>query len=175
MHTQRSPAGVHTVTCRFKYVLGANDRKMQKGSSHNVNKVLVAPRDHFLDNAGMSESDTDQETVEEGMLIEAPVTPEKSLAAQDAQVGSPISGKADGLAEGSNDGSGKANGVSEDSHEVSQKADEMADGSEQVSGMAHQSAEADAGATPTVPSTPQVLWKQTSVLSACTMLCTGTV
>ena len=169
-----SDSPTHIAMCRYKYVLGANDRKMQKGGSHTVNKVLVAPRDHFLDNAGMSESDTDQEAVEEGMLTEAPVTPEKSLAAHD--IGSPsdhIFGKAAGLADGSNDGSGEANKVAGDSQEVPQQAEGVAEGSEQSSRKAHQSAEADAGANLTVPSTPQVLQTHTSVLSACTMLCIG--
>ena len=131
---------------------------MQKGGSHTVNRVLVAPRDHFLDNAGMSESDTDQEAVEEGMLIEAPVTPEKSVAAQHVENPSDqIFGKAEGLAEGSNDGSGEADEVAGGSHEVAQKAEGVAEGSEQSSRKAHQTAEADAGATLTVPSTPQVL------------------
>ena len=49
---------------------------MQK-PSNGLAKPLVAPRDHFLDNAGLSDSDSDQEAVEEGMLIEAPVTPDK--------------------------------------------------------------------------------------------------
>lgn len=141
---------------------------MQKGGSNTVNRVLVAPRDHFLDNAGMSESDSDQEAVEEGMLIEAPVTPEKSVAGQD--VGNPsdqIFGQAEGLAEGSNDGSGEADEVAGGSREG------VAEGSEQSSRKAHQTAEADAGATLTVPSTPQVLWTHTSVHSACVMLFTG--
>ena len=63
---------------RYKYVLGANDRKMQK-ASHGTPKPLIAPRDYFLDNAGLSDSDSDHEAVEEGMLIEAPVTPEKPI------------------------------------------------------------------------------------------------
>ena len=55
---------------------------MQKSSNNNnANNVFVVPRDHFLDNAGMSESDSDLDSIEEGMLIEAPVTPEKSLPA----------------------------------------------------------------------------------------------
>ena len=60
-------------------MLGANDLKMQKSCTSNLDasKLFVAPRDHFLDNAGMSESESDSDAVEEGMLIEAPVTPEK--------------------------------------------------------------------------------------------------
>ena len=55
---------------------------MQKSSNNNnVGNVFVLPRDHFLDNAGMSESDSDLDSIEEGMLIEAPVTPEKSSPA----------------------------------------------------------------------------------------------
>lgn len=68
-------------------MLGANDRKMQKSSnsSINANKLFVAPRDHFLDNAGMSDSESDLDVIEEGMLIEAPVTPEKSLPASGSE------------------------------------------------------------------------------------------
>ena len=101
-------------------MLGANDRKMQKSSSNiSTSKLFVAPRDHFLDNAGMSEDEADLDAVEEGMLIEAPVTPEKSLPAS-AVEGSPgpderqqaasqegsqeASRKADGAADGAADG-----------------------------------------------------------------------
>ena len=97
--------------CRYKYMLGANDRKMQKSSSSSINasKLFVAPRDHFLDNAGMSESESDFDAVEEGMLIEAPVTSEKSLpdAAAEGSPGSDERQQAAGQ-EGSQDAFGKA-------------------------------------------------------------------
>jgi len=107
-------------------VLGANDRKMQKLNSSNASNLLVGPRDHFLDNAGMSESDSDQEAIEEGMLIEAPVTPEKSLAAQGAEGSCEDSGKATEGGDGSSNGSGKADGVAERSDQGSGEADGMA-------------------------------------------------
>lgn len=90
---------------------------MQKSNnkSNNASNVFVPPRDHFLDNAGLSESESDCDAIEDGMLIEAPVTPEMSLAApspegkdepterqkaasQDNGEGS--SGRADGMIEG---------------------------------------------------------------------------
>lgn len=39
--------------------------------------MQMPPRDHFLDNADMSESDADDEAVEDGMLVDAqpPLTP----------------------------------------------------------------------------------------------------
>ena len=91
-------------------MLGANDRKMQKSSS-NISKLFVAPRDHFLDNAGMSESESDFDAVEEGMLIEAPVTPEKALLAS-AGEGSP--GRAEGQQAASQEGSREASGKADD-------------------------------------------------------------
>ena len=99
--------------CRYKYMLGANDRKMQKSSS-NISKLFVAPRDHFLDNAGMSESESDFDAVEEGMLIEAPVTPEKALPAS-AGEGSPGADKRQQAAsqEGCQEASGKADEASD--------------------------------------------------------------
>ena len=92
---------------------------MQKSSSNTASTLLVGPRDHFLDNAGMSESDSDQEAIEEGMLIEAPVTPEKSSAAQGAEGSCEDSEKANQGADGSSHGSGKADGVAERSDQGS--------------------------------------------------------
>ncbi|KAL0049698.1 hypothetical protein WJX82_007869 [Trebouxia sp. C0006] len=142
---------------RYKYVLGANDRKMQKSNSSNGSTLLVAPRDHFLDNAGMSESDSDQEAIEEGMLIEAPVTPEKSLAAQGAEGSCEDSGKANEGANGSSDGAVKADGVAERSDQGSQgsgEADEMAEGADLGSEKAGQNGAVDAATAFAVPSTP---------------------
>lgn len=143
-------------TCRYKYVLGANDRKMQKGSSSNASTLLVAPRDHFLDNAGMSEPDSDQEAIEEGMLIEAPVTPEKSLAAQGAEDSYENSEKANEGADGSSDGSGKANEVAERSDQRLGEADGMAEGSDLGSEKADQNGAVGAATAFAVPSTPLV-------------------
>jgi hypothetical protein len=137
-------------------VLGANDRKMQKSSSSNANTLLVAPRDHFLDNAGMSESDSDQEAIEEGMLIEAPVTPEKSLVAQGAEGSCEDSEKANEGADGSSNGSEKADGVAERSDQGSGEADGMAEGSDLGIGKAGQNGAVDAAAAFAVPSTPLV-------------------
>ncbi|KAL0032292.1 hypothetical protein WJX79_002892 [Trebouxia sp. C0005] len=139
---------------RYKYVLGANDRKMQKGSSSNASTLLVAPRDHFLDNAGMSEPDSDQEAIEEGMLIEAPVTPEKSLAAQGAEDSYENSEKANEGADGSSDGSGKANEVAERSDQRLGEADGMAEGSDLGSEKADQNGAVGAATAFAVPSTP---------------------
>jgi len=140
-------------------VLGANDRKMQKSNSSNGSTLLVAPRDHFLDNAGMSESDSDQEAIEEGMLIEAPVTPEKSLAAQGAEGSCEDSGKANEGANGSSNGAVKADGVAERSDQGSQgsgEADEMAEGADLGSEKAGQNGAVDAATAFAVPSTPLV-------------------
>ena len=144
------------VTCRYKYVLGANDRKMQKSSSNNASTLLVGPRDHFLDNAGMSESDSDQEAIEEGMLIEAPVTPEKSLAAQGAEGSCEVSEKANQGADGSSHGSGKADGVAERSDQGSGEADGMAEGSDPGSEEAGQNGAGNAATAFTVLLTPLV-------------------
>ena len=48
---------------------------MQK--ANNLTGPKVAPRDYFLDNGSMSESDPDDEAVEDGMLFDAqpPLTP----------------------------------------------------------------------------------------------------
>jgi len=137
-------------------VLGANDRKMQKSNSSNASTLLVGPRDHFLDNAGMSEPDSDQEAIEEGMLIEAPVTPEKSLAALGAEGSCEDPGKANEGADGSSHGSGKADGVAERSDQGPGEADGMAEGSDPGSEKAGQSGAVDAAAAFTVPSTPLV-------------------
>ncbi len=137
-------------------MLGANDRKMQKLNSSNASNLLVGPRDHFLDNAGMSESDSDQEAIEEGMLIEAPVTPEKSLAAQGAEGSCEDSGKATEGGDGSSNGSGKADGVAERSDQGSGEADGMAEGSDPGSEKAGQSGAVDAATAFAVPSTPLV-------------------
>lgn len=83
---------------------------MQKRSSNssNASRLFVAPRDHFLDNAGMSESESDLD-VEEGMLIEAPVTPEKSLPASGSEGDAgPAAGHQAASQEGSQEASGKA-------------------------------------------------------------------
>lgn len=148
-------------TCRYKYMLGANDRKMQKSSGSNINgsKLFVAPRDHFLDNGGMSDSESDLDAVEEGMLIEAPVTPEKSL---------PTSGS-----EGSQEPFERQQAASpEGSQEASGKADDAADGDAETAGQAGKTPEVGRqdgamekekstrmGST-TVPCTPQVCTTQ---------------
>ena len=118
----RMPSAERCLVGRYKYILGANDRKMQK-ASNGAPKPLIAPRDHFLDNAGLSESDSDHEAVEEGMLIEAPVTPEKPVpptrnasdSSDQTQAGDPTaegSGMAldlvDQMTEAANDGIDKA-------------------------------------------------------------------
>ena len=141
---------------RYKYVLGANDRKMKKsGSSNSAVTMFVAPRDHFLDNAGLSDPNSDQEGVEDGMLIEAPVTPEKLLAAPNA-TGS--LGKADAyqMAEGSNAGLGEVGQMAEGSEHGSEKADEVTEGSQQASGSADRLAEAHTTNAPTPSTAPQV-------------------
>lgn len=117
--------------CRYKYMLGANDRKMQKSSSSNFNasKLFVAPRDHFLDNAGMSDSESDLDAVEEGMLIEAPVTPEKSLPASGSEGDT---GPAESQQAASQEGNQEASG----------RADEAADGNAGSAGPASKAPEA---------------------------------
>ncbi|DBA96588.1 TPA: hypothetical protein ACH3X1_015451 [Trebouxia sp. C0004] len=135
---------------RYKYVLGANDRKMQKSNSSNASTLLVAPRDHFLDNGGMSESDSDQEAIEEEMLIEAPVTPEKSLAAQGAEGSCEDSGKANKGADGSSHGSGKADGVAERSDQGSGEADGVTERGDPGSEKAGQNTAGDAATAFTV-------------------------
>ncbi len=137
-------------------MLGANDRKMQKSNGSNASTLLVAPRDHFLDNAGMSESDSDQEAIEEGMLIEAPVTPEKSLAAQGTEGSCEDSEKAKEGGDRSSNGSGKADGVAERSDQGSGEADEMAERSDLGSEKAGQNGAVDAAMAFAVPSTPLV-------------------
>ncbi len=127
--------------CRYKYVLGANDRKMQKGNSNSANNVLVAPRDHFLDNAGMSDSDSDQEAVEEGMLIEAPVTPAKPL---------PGTGT-----EGSRHESAQADQMADGDHQLSRKADLLAEGSDHGCAKADQ-IDGVVATTIAMTATPQV-------------------
>lgn len=107
-------------------MLGANDLKMQKSCA---SKLFVAPRDHFLDNAGMSESESDSDAVEEGMLIEAPVTPEKSLPA--------------GAAEGSPGPDERQQAAShEGSQEASGKGDDAVDGVAGTAGQAGKAPEA---------------------------------
>ena len=129
---------------------------MQKSNGSNASTLVVAPRDHFLDNAGMSESDSDQEAIEEGMLIEAPVTPEKSLALPDAEGSCQDSGKANVGGDGSSNGSGKADGVAERSDQGSGEADGMAEGSDPGSEKAGQNGAVDAATAFAVPSTPLV-------------------
>ena len=138
-------------TCRYKYVLGANDRKMQRSSSNGNNntasKLFVAPRDHFLDNAGMSESDSDSDLIEEGMLIEAPVTPEKSPPAGGLEGGAVPANRQQAATEqeGSEEASAGAEvGVGEEDAGAG-AADEAVD---KEQGM---------GSIPAVPSIPQVL------------------
>ena len=112
-------------------MLGANDRKMQKSSNSTINasKLFVAPRDHFLDNAGMSDSESDLDVIEEGMLIEAPVTPEKSL---------PASGS-----EGDTGPAARQEAASEEGNqEASERADEAADGHAGSAGPAGKAPEA---------------------------------
>lgn len=142
-------------TCRYKYVLGANDRKMQKSSSNNSNasKFCVAPRDHFLDNAGMSESESDLDTVEEGMLIEAPVTPEKPLPASGSDGdGGPAERQQAASQEGNEEASGKADEVAEGDDGAAGQVGKTLEAGRQDVAM-----EKEKGIGPnTMPSMPQV-------------------
>ena len=131
-------------------MLGANDRKMQRSSNGNNNtasKLFVAPRDHFLDNAGMSESDSDSDMIEEGMLIEAPVTPEKSPPDSGLEGGAVPANRQQAATEqaGSEEASGGAEmGVGEEDAGAG-AADEAVDKEQGMSSIF------------TVPSIPQVL------------------
>lgn len=154
-------------------MLGANDRKMQRSSSSNAgSKLFVAPRDHFLDNAGMSESESDSDLIEEGMLIEAPVTPEKSppainlegeavpvtrqqAASQEGREEAPGVGELQAgalLPQGSGEGDGGAGGQACSMLETGRHDEAM----DREKGM---------GSIPTVPSASQVLPSSISLAS----------
>ena len=142
----------------------------KSGSSNNAVTMFVAPRDHFLDNAGLSDPESDQEGVEDGMLIEAPVTPEKLLAPN--ATGSLRKADAYQMAEGSNDGLGEVGQMAEGSEHGSEKADEVTEGSQQASGSADRLAEAHTTNAPTPSTAPQVTLTASRfhAPSACDML-----
>lgn len=68
------------MVCRYKYSVGADDRKMKASNSSSA--MQVAPRDHFLDNSGMADSDDD--AVVEGTLFDAPTAGRDPLTAQNS-------------------------------------------------------------------------------------------